>query len=55
MELAEYCDSLFLEAWDIGRVIVERWLEGEVIKGGRAGWFGFAEGDAAGDDVAGEV
>lgn len=58
-ELVEYCDNLFLEACDIGRGRVDLLFGfgGDVIKGGRGGWFGLDPGDdtAGGEElVAGE-
>lgn len=50
----EYCDNRFLEAYDSGLERVERRLGGEVTRGGRGGWFGFVEGEAAGGEAAGE-
>lgn len=55
-EPTEYWERRFLDACDIGRCRVLRREEGEVMSGGRAGWFGFGEeattrGDAAGEEV----
>ncbi|KAF7561825.1 hypothetical protein G7046_g2309 [Stylonectria norvegica] len=48
-EPVEYCDSLFLEACDIGRDRVLLRDCGDVINGGSGGWFEFGgEEDAAG-------
>lgn len=42
----EYWDILFLEAWDVWRCSVRRAERGgEVIRGGKDGWFGFVVGD----------
>jgi len=55
IEPVEYCDSLFLDACDIGRGSVVRRAGGDVIKGGREERFEFEVGDeTAGGDVAGE-
>jgi hypothetical protein len=60
-ELAEYCESLFLEACDTGRGRLLRRDGVDVVNGDSAGWFGFglgfggeavsAAGEAAGDEV----
>ena len=56
-EPVEYWDSLCLDAWDMGRGIVDRRLGGEVISGGKAVWLATEEpGDgAAGGEVVGDV
>lgn len=54
-EPVEYCDSRFLEAWDIGRGTADRRAGGEVISGVKAGWFGFVVcccGGTAGGETA---
>lgn len=55
-EYAEYCESRFLDANDEGRCNVALPVVGDVIRGGRGGWFGFDEGDESGDweEVCGE-
>jgi hypothetical protein len=54
-ELVEYWERRFLEACDIGRGSVLRRVGGDVINGGREGWFGLPVGDVtAGGDVAGD-
>jgi hypothetical protein len=56
-EPVEYCDNRFLEAWDIGRGSVDLLFGfgGDVIRGGRGGWFGLTPGDeTGGGEVAGD-
>lgn len=54
MEPVEYCDSRFLEAYDNGRGSVLLRDGGDVMRGGRAGWLGFAAGEPmGGGEVAG--
>lgn len=48
-EWFEYCDSLFLEACEMGRCRVDRRAGGDVMSGGRGGWFGFEAGEVTGD------
>ena len=44
-----------MDACEIGRCSVVRRAGGEVISGGRGGWFGFEVGEEIGDgDVAGD-
>lgn len=57
IEPVEYCDNRFLEACDIGRGIVDLLLGfgGDVMSGGRGGWFGLTPGDeTGGGEVAGD-
>lgn len=55
IEPVEYCDSLFLEACDIGRGSVDLREGGEVINGGSGGWFALDDGEVtAGGEVAGD-
>jgi hypothetical protein len=59
----EYCESLFLDAWDSGRCrpAVPLRIGDDVIRGAKGGWFGFADigdigdiGDRGDGDVAGD-
>ena len=52
MEPVEYCESRFLDAWDMGRGNVLRREGGEVIKGGSEVWLGLEAGE---DITAGGV
>ena len=56
IEPVEYWESLFLEAYDIGRESVLRRDGGEVIEGGGGAWLGFGAeaagtGEVTGDEV----
>ena len=56
-EAFEYCESLFLEAWDSGRCrpAVPLRIGEDVIRGVSGGWFGFADGGDRGDcEVVGD-
>jgi hypothetical protein len=56
MELVEYCDNLFFDAYEVGRCKIDRREGGDVISGGNGGWFGFEDGEDTGDEeVAGET
>lgn len=56
MELVEYCDNLFFDAYEVGRCKIDRREGGDVISGGNDGWFGFEDGEDTGDEeVAGET
>jgi len=56
MELVEYCDNLFFDACEVGLCKVDRRAGGDVISGGKGGWFGFEDGEETGDgEVAGET
>ncbi len=55
-EFAEYCDNLFFEACERGRCRFDRRVGGDVINGGKGGWFGFEEGEVAGEgECAGDT
>ena len=56
-EYVEYCDSLPLDACEVGRCKFDRRAGGDVISGGSGGWFGFEAGEETGvvedgDDTA---
>jgi hypothetical protein len=51
-EWVEYCDSLCLEACEVGRANVVLREGGEVTIGANGGAFGLEEGDVAGEDEA---
>lgn len=51
-EVLEYCESLFLDAWDSGRCrpAVPLRIGEDVMRGASGGWFGFADGGDRGED-----